>query len=600
VAGCFLVAMVVGWTRVAAQIDDYVYDFLLRINPPEPIPTHAVTVAIDDASFAAFGGIRRERHILTEALERIATAHPKAVAIDIILHDRQDAAEDEPLARALAKIDRLVLATDLTRGGWEDPEPAFMQPGATLAHVYADENPWDGVTRSVRLEWRAYRTRRWALGFQAYLASIGATPLETLKDLQVGNEVIPARYADMRPLRILYAPDSIPSISVVELVKNPEVAKQLKDKVVFLGVTSSSFTRDRIHTPFGGDPIPGLEAHAQTFETLERGRFLVDAENLTVPLMCAVIALIAGLVFAFLAGWPSYVAGAALLGAVHIAPFWLFRHGIVFPYTGPLATAWLACFGAAAYQSLVVRRQLRRSEVERARYRQAIHFVTHEMRSPLTAIQGSSELMGRYNLNEEKRKQIAGMINSESKRLARMIQTFLDVERLADGQMELKREPIAIPHLVQACLERARPLAERKNIVMTSVGVLEGEVLGDRELMEYAVYNLLTNAVKYSAADTEITISTRPDAGFLRLSIKDQGMGMDAHELKQIFTRFYRTKRAEASGEAGTGIGLSIVDQIVTSHGGRMEVSSEPGKGSCFTMVVPAFAVAAQGRRAVR
>ncbi len=196
----------------------------------------------------------------------------------------------------------------------------------------------------------------------------------------------------------------------------------------------------------------------------------------------------------------------------------------------------------------MVRRQLRKSEVERARYRQAIHFVTHEMRSPLTAIQGSSELMGRYNLNEDKRKQIAAMINSESKRLARMIQTFLDVERLADGQMELKREPIGMHQVLDACMDRVRPLAERKNIQVTVEEPIDGDLLGDRELMEYAVYNLLTNAIKYSPADTKVAVSSHPDSGFLRLSIKDQGIGMDSRELKQIFTRFYRTKRAEASG----------------------------------------------------
>ncbi len=72
--------------------------------------------------------------------------------------------------------------------------------------------------------------------------------------------------------------------------------------------------------------------------------------------------------------------------------------------------------------------------------------------------------MGRYNLSEEKRKQIADMINQESKRLARMIQTFLDVERLSDGQMELKREPFPAREIVETCVQRARPLAERKNI----------------------------------------------------------------------------------------------------------------------------------------
>jgi signal transduction histidine kinase len=201
--------------------------------------------------------------------------------------------------------------------------------------------------------------------------------------------------------------------------------------------------------------------------------------------------------------------------------------------------------------------------------------------------------MGRYNLPEEKRRQIADMINQESKRLARMIQTFLDVERLSDGQMELKREPFSAREIVEACIQRAQPLAERKNIRIQT-NVLEGDLEGDRELMEYVVYNLLTNAVKYSNADTEITAWCLPQNDHVRLSVRDQGIGMDSKELRQIFQKFYRTKRAEASGETGTGIGLSIVEQIVHYHGGKMEVTSEPGKGSCFTVVLPAHSRASQ------
>ena len=228
-----------------------------------------------------------------------------------------------------------------------------------------------------------------------------------------------------------------------------------------------------------------------------------------------------------------------------------------------------------------------KSESDKARYQQAIHFVTHEMRSPLTAIQGSSELMGRYNLNDAKRKQMADMINSESKRLARMIQTFLDIERLTDGQMEIRSESFELQDVMRPCLERARPLAERKQIEFRSGGAEPFTLTGDRELMEYAVYNLLTNAVKYLAGD-DVTVTVRRDATTtLRLSVRDQGIGMDEKELRNIFQKFYRTKKAEASGEAGTGIGLSIVEQIVTHHGGRMEVTSTPGKGSCFTMVLP-------------
>jgi signal transduction histidine kinase len=180
------------------------------------------------------------------------------------------------------------------------------------------------------------------------------------------------------------------------------------------------------------------------------------------------------------------------------------------------------------------------------------------------------------------------MINQESKRLARMIQTFLDVERLSDGQMELKGEAFQVREIVEACVSRARPLAERKNIRIVTEA-LDANLEGDRELMEYAVYNLLTNAVKYSPPDTQITVVCHLDAsGRLRLSVQDQGIGMDAKELRQIFQKFYRTKRAEASGEAGTGIGLSIVEQIVQHHGGKMEVTSQPGQGSCFTVIFAA------------
>jgi len=385
----------------------------------------------------------------------------------------------------------------------------------------------------------------------------------------------------------------VPEISLNDLVAKPELASQFTGKVVFLGVTSITATYDRVATPYGAGRIPGVEVHAQLFETLERGQFLTAASDSMVLGLCLLTGLLVGLIFARLSGWSAYLSAAGVLAAVHAVPFILFGQGIVFPYFSLLASAWLTIAAAASYQHFVVRRALRTAETERTRYQQAIHFVTHEMRTPLTAIQGSSELMGRYNLTEEKRKQMADMINQESKRLARMIQTFLDVERMSDGSVELKREPFTSREIVEACLQRVRPLAERKNISIETEE-LAGNLEGDRELMEYAIYNLMNNAVKYSGPDTRVTVACRQQGDQLRISVRDQGIGMDAKELRQIFQKFYRTKRAEASGEVGTGIGLSIVEQIVHHHGGSMEVTSEPGKGSCFTVVLRAHSRAPQ------
>jgi signal transduction histidine kinase len=587
-----IVAVLAGMTPLASSIDDYVYDWMFRLYPPTPASTRPIILAIDDDTYNSMGGVAAYRSMLAKAFELLALAKPKVVAVDIILADKwKDPSDDERLDRAMDGAANLVLAAHLSNNRWEKPIDAFLGHAAAIGHDRADELSRDGVTRQISLEERVGHDRHWALALEAYRLARGQPIVESTSDgsLQIGNELIPAgRTADgNRTLRVLFTGGSFPQISLKELAEKPAIAAQFTGKVVFIGVTSISATYDRVTTPYGNPKIPGVEVHAQLFETLQRGQFLTDASNTLVVSFCLFIAILAGVIFTRLSGWWAYLAAGAVIAAAHAVPVLAFRQGIVFPYFSLLASAWLTIAAAASYQHFVVRRALRTAETERTRYQQAIHFVTHEMRSPLTAIQGSSELMGRYNLTEEKRKQMADMINQESKRLARMIQTFLDIERISDGQMELKREPFTAREIVDACLARVRPLADRKNIRIQT-GELAGNLEGDRELMEYAVYNLMNNAVKYSGPDTEIVVESRPNAGQLRLSIRDQGIGMDAKELRQIFQKFYRTKRAEASGEVGTGIGLSIVEQIVHHHGGTMEVTSEPGKGSCFTVVLPA------------
>ncbi len=581
---CFVIAMLVGWLRFARQIDDDAYDWMFRLNPPAARSSEAVVLAIDDATFNAMHGVRSLRTILAQALEQIAPLQPKVTAVDVILADAGDEREDATLERAFEHTHNLVLATTLVDGQWQDPLPRFRKHVAALGDTAADLESRDGVTRQVSLERSAAHKRYWALPLEAFNLAHGAQarPLESQSDLQVGAAIVPRR-----PLFVRYSEAGLPLVSFQDASLHQELLAGFAGKVVFVGVYSDTAARDRVTTPYGAREY-GVDVNAEAFETLAHGQYLRRAGDSAVLGLQFLIAVLTAAVFLFLVGWPAYLTSAALVAAVHALPFLLFRQGIVLPYFAPSATAWLSVSALAAYQHFTVRRALRASESERSRYREAIHWVTHEMRSPLTTIQGSSEIIGRYNLNDDKRKQIAQMINSESKRLARMIQTFLDVERISEGEIELKRELFEAGGVVQSCVDRVRPLAERKAIEIDVDGALEGELQGDRELMEYAIYNLLTNAIKYSSSGTRVTVSTQLKGEELRLSVRDQGIGMDSKELRQIFRKFYRTKRAEASGEVGTGIGLSIVDQIVGHHGGRMEVTSQPNVGSCFTVVLPA------------
>jgi signal transduction histidine kinase len=590
-AGCFAVGFGVGLTWIGERIDDAVYDQLMTNSmtaEAAALRTSAVVVAIDEATLREQGGMRNVRRILAGALDELREAGPRVVAIDVVLADKTDPGDDARLAASLLATRRLILPCELIGNEWEYPLPAFRESAVALGHVHLEEKSADGVNREIPLEKQGGGDRQWALSLEAFSVFKGQPIAENSADpnLQIGDTKITGRKSEIgRPMRIRYLPPgTIPIISVLDIPKN---RARIHDSAVFLGITALTAAHDRLTNSYGKS-VPGVEVHAQAFETMERGGFLTGAAWVYVLGLCLIFVIAAGLIFVFIPGWWAYRVDALLLGAAFWIPYESFKHSIVFPFFGPVSVAWLASASAATFQYFFVRRQLRTSESEKSRYQQAIHWVAHEMRTPLTAIQGSSEIMTRYKLPEEKGKQLSEMINSESKRLARMIQTFLDVERLADGQMELKKESFAASEVVDSCLKRVTPIAERKNIRLFLDTPLAASLMGDRELMEYAFYNLLTNAVKYSPADTEIHVFGMVSGGELRLSVRDQGIGMDAQELKSIFKKFYRTKRAEASGEVGTGIGLSIVEQIVTHHNGRMEVTSEPGKGSCFTIIVSA------------
>jgi signal transduction histidine kinase len=587
----WLAAVLFAFTALGGQFDNNIYDFLFRASPPQPVSSPAVLVVFDERTFQQHGGIRRLRANLASLLDRIAGAKPRAVAVDVTLADPGDAEEDARLAAAFARTPNLVLACEMMPdgSGWQDPVEPFRRHAAALGHVSTLAGPYDEVNRRITLERVAGRERRWALSLEALRLATGAGDiLASPSDVSVGGRVIPSRWDEGRPLRVRYSESGVPAVSAADLLAGG-AADALSDKVVFIGVTAISAAPDRLFTPLSrGLPMAGVAIHAQAFQTMHAGAFLTDAPLGYTLLAALAAALMIAAALSVVLQWQGWALAAAVLALLHILPWFCFRQDVVLSASAPVAAGWLAFLGGGAFRYFFVRRRLEMSEEATRRYQQAFHFVAHEMRTPLTAIQGSSELISRYNLPEAKRRELSQMINAESKRLARMITTFLDVEKLTAGQMELRLSEFALAELVEACCRRAAPLAERKRILVTNRVPDELRLKADAELLEYAVYNLLTNAVKYSPEETEVTIGAASGNGEVRLWVTDQGIGMDESELKQLFQKFYRTRRAEQSGETGTGIGLSIVRQIVELHEGSIRVESAPGKGSTFTVALPA------------
>lgn len=579
-------AVVFGWSRLAAQLDGQAYDWLFANREPRAVTPKSALLAIDESSLIAMGGARNLRQTLATVLPRVCAAKPLAVGVDLMLSTEEDPAIDRELAAAMSQCPSVVLGADIIRqeSQWEEPIALFRNAAAALGHVHADPDP---VSRRIPLEKAVSGRRYWALALEVFRLSKQAGPiLETPTDLEVGVTRVPAGRDTARSVYVNYVGSAIPQVSLKKIQQRPEAALEFSGKVVFVGYTDQSAARDRLMTPMGA-LMTGVEIHANLYETLEQAQFVTDAP-VSLPVMLTLIAVAgAGLVFVFLSGSMAWVAAALWLVVVHLTPRGLFGNDVFLGPSMLFTGVWLATIVAASFHYFVIRKQWKQSEADKTRYQQAIHFVTHEMKTPLTAIQGSSELMTRYKLNEDKQKQFAQMIHSESKRLASMIQTFLDVERLAEGQMDLKQDVFPLSGVLLAALDRARVLAERKEMTLQVGPIPEGRIQGDRELLEYAFYNLLNNAVKYSPERTGVECDCEASNGEVRIAIRDHGMGMDSNDLKRIFDRFYRSRRAEESGISGTGIGLSIVNEIVKQHAGRIAVESKLGEGSVFTVILP-------------
>ena len=385
--------------------------------------------------------------------------------------------------------------------------------------------------------------------------------------------MIPASRERRRALLINYAGGEgvFPRYSLGQVVTGELTPDTFAGRAVLLGVTAQG-AGDRLFTPFSspGRGMPGVEIHAHILHMLMSDSFLEPLRTLTGVWLAVALTVVAV--------------------AVHTVPYVLFTsRQLLAPAFSFSLALWGPLLVGGIFQYLTVWRRLVAADATSRRFRDHLDLVAHEMRSPLTAIQGSSEVMSRYPLNEARRQQLTELIHRESRRLATLVERFLDVERLSAGEMELRRQSVSLRSLVERTRERAQPLAERKNIQVRAVTSGELETVGDSELLEFALYNLLSNAIKYSpeGSAVEVTVRANADLGMAFLDVSDQGPGIAAADQARIFDRFYRSENAQRSGQPGLGLGLSIVKEIASHHGGTVLLESGPGRGSKFTLALP-------------
>ncbi len=211
--------------------------------------------------------------------------------------------------------------------------------------------------------------------------------------------------------------------------------------------------------------------------------------------------------------------------------------------------------------------------------------VTHELKTPLTIISGFAELLKSGNVEEEKIKEFGGIIYKQSTNLQRLIDDLLKISKLEANDAVIIEE-LSLDELGdEVCDDLAIEIKNKNLNLVKDFDRVKAKVNG--EMIKEAMMNLLTNAIKYNRDGGEIEFKIAKEDGFALVQISDNGIGIEEELLDRIFERFYVVDHSRSKKISSTGLGLSIVKHIVEAHGGRIEVTSEIGKGSTFTIYLP-------------
>ena len=209
--------------------------------------------------------------------------------------------------------------------------------------------------------------------------------------------------------------------------------------------------------------------------------------------------------------------------------------------------------------------------------------VSHELKTPLTSISGFAELMKEGLVPPEKIPEFSGDIYKESLRLIGLVNDIIQLSRLDENSTQFQRAPVDLYDLCAQSIEQLSPVAARQSVTLELTGE-HAEIMGVEQLLKEMIYNLLDNAIKYNVPGGSVTASVRKSAGRTILSVADTGIGIPYAHQPRVFERFYRVDKSHSKEVGGTGLGLSIVRHAAQYHGARLELKSQPGKGTTITV----------------
>jgi len=237
--------------------------------------------------------------------------------------------------------------------------------------------------------------------------------------------------------------------------------------------------------------------------------------------------------------------------------------------------------------SVIFNQMIERLEHAFTQQRRFVADASHELRTPVAVIRSMTELALSQPSDAEDTLLVVREVNAESERLGHLISDLLALARADEGQVKLDYEPVRLDLLTADVVSSLEPLADEHKVALHVGDLKPTTVLGDAARLIQIIMNMVDNALIYTNAGGNVTLSVYASASQASLVVRDTGIGIPKKDIPHIFERFYRADPARSKSVGGSGLGLAIVDWLVRAHNGTISVESDPGKGSTFTVMFP-------------
>lgn len=231
--------------------------------------------------------------------------------------------------------------------------------------------------------------------------------------------------------------------------------------------------------------------------------------------------------------------------------------------------------------------------------RDLISIVAHDLKTPISAVKGFIQLLEHVGSLSEQQQHLVGRAMHSLGRMELLVTDLLDLSRI-EGRDTIQLSSVDLAEIVRDTVEMLQGLTMARGISI-KVNIKSGtaKASGDPRWLRQVISNLLSNAVKYNREHGEVVVSLANERDSVRLDVRDTGVGISTEDQKHVFEQFFRVHQGSDKGERieGTGLGLAITERIISKHNGRIWVTSEPGKGSTFSVVLPAVKPKSRSRR---